>query len=69
MVASQYLIYAAIGWALAGALTAGAFLLCGIDRIEPSARRAYAFRPLLIPGMILLWPLVLFRWAALERGN
>ena len=23
---------------------------------------AYAFRPLLLPGLALLWPLVLWRW-------
>ena len=33
----------------------------------PSARGAYAFRPLLVPGLILLWPLVLWRWWMLTR--
>ena len=31
------------------------------------ARRSYAFRPLLIPGCIVLWPLVICRWVAAER--
>ncbi len=50
-------IYAAIG-----ALVAAWFLLVAIDRIDPAARDALAFRPLLIPGLVLLWPLVLLRY-------
>lgn len=50
--------YAAVGVALGLA-----FLLFGLDRIEPGARGAYAFRPLLLPGLALLWPWVLLRWA------
>ena len=47
---------------------AAAFLLGGgIERVEPAARGAYAVRPLLVPGIVLLWPLVLWRWAVLAR--
>ena len=55
------------GWI--GAAVACAFLLFGIDRVDPSARGAYAFRPLLIPGVLLLWPLVLAIWARRERSG
>jgi hypothetical protein len=55
-------IYLAIG-----ALIALVFLVIGIDRIDSAARGAYAFRPLLFPGVAVLWPLVLWRWLALER--
>lgn len=51
----------------AGLAVAAVFLLWGIDRIDPTATGAYAFRPLLIPGVVLLWPAVLLRWAWLER--
>ena len=44
-----------------GGLVAAWFLLWRIERIDPMARGAYAFRPLLIPGLVLLWPLVLWR--------
>lgn len=50
-----------------GVLVAAAFLLVGLDRVAPAARGAYAFRPLLMPGLVLLWPLVVFRWAMLLR--
>jgi hypothetical protein len=55
-------IYAAIG-----AVVALVFLVVGIDRVDPAAHGAYAFRPLLAPGIIVLWPLTLWRWLALER--
>lgn len=54
-------------YGLVGLAVALAFLLVGIDRIDAAARGAYAFRPLLLPGAVLLWPLVLGRWAMLER--
>lgn len=53
------------GWA--GTAVAVVFLLVCIDRVDDSARGAYLFRPLLIPGVILLWPIVLWRWIQLER--
>ncbi len=52
-----------------GAVVAAAFLVWGIDRVDPSANGAYAFRPLLIPGIVLLWPLVALRWVVLERAR
>lgn len=54
--------YAGIGLAISAA-----FLLFGVDRIDPDARGSYLFRILLIPGTIGLWPLVLYRWLVLER--
>jgi hypothetical protein len=62
LIIDAVLVYAVIGAALALI-----FLLWGIDRIDPAATGAYAFRPLLFPGMVLLWPLVAARWIALER--
>lgn len=54
-------------WGGAGLVVALAFLLFGIDRVDEAAHGAYAVRPLLLPGLILLWPLVLWRWAVLAR--
>ncbi len=50
-----------------GAIMAAAFLLWGIDRIDEAARGTFVFRLLLIPGVVGLWPLVVYRWVALER--
>lgn len=52
-----------------GAATALAFLGFGIDRIDESARGVWVFRPVLIPGILLIWPIVLLRWAQLERSG
>lgn len=50
-----------------GAVIAIAFLCWGIDRIDEDAHGTFVFRLLLIPGVVGLWPLVLYRWRALER--
>jgi hypothetical protein len=54
-------------WLAIGVVVGVAFLFLGIDRIDPAARGAYAFRPLLLPGLTLLWPFVALRWFALAR--
>lgn len=54
-------------YAALGGLVAIGFLGFGIDRVSPGAHGSHAFRPLLLPGLILLWPLVLWRWHALSR--
>lgn len=52
------------GWA--GLAVAAVFLTLGVGRVDDSARGAYAARIVLIPGVIVLWPVVLVRWAQLE---
>ena len=54
-------------WGAVGAAVCALFLFMGIDRVDPAARDAYAFRPLLIPGVVVIWPLVLWRWWKLEQ--
>jgi hypothetical protein len=44
-----------------GAVVAAWFLFLRIERDDAMARNAYAFRPLLVPGLVMLWPLVLWR--------
>ncbi|KIC49176.1 hypothetical protein [Tateyamaria sp. ANG-S1] len=60
------LVMAMQTWGMIGALVAALFLTVGIDRIDEDARGAYIFRPLLIPGVLLIWPLVLWRWWQIE---
>lgn len=52
-----------------GAAVAAVFLLFGLGRIDENARDAWVFRPLLIPGVLLIWPLVIWRWIILNRGE
>lgn len=56
------------GWGIVGSLVAAVFLTIGMDRIDADARGAYVFRPLLIPGILVIWPLVLWRWYLYETG-
>lgn len=53
-------------WLWAGVVVAAPFLIFGIDRIDENARGAYVFRPLLLPAILLIWPLVAWRWLTLE---
>ena len=68
MDASALIVDMARYYLMAGGVVAALFLVVGLDRIDPSARGTYAFRPLLIPGICLLWPLVIYRWLVLERA-
>lgn len=56
-------------WGSIGALVALAFLTFGMDRLDEDARGAYVFRPLIVPGILLIWPLVLWRWYILANGK
>ena len=56
-------------WLMVGGVVAAVFLTIGIDRIDEDARGAYIFRSLLVTGVLLIWPLVLWRWTVLEMGR
>lgn len=62
MTVASALISIAQTYAWIGSGVAAVFLLWGVDRIDPSARGAYLFRLLALPGVVGLWPLVLWRW-------
>ncbi len=66
---AELIFWIARAWLWAGAVVAAVFLTIGIDRIDEDARGAYVFRPLLIPGVLLIWPLVLWRWWTLEAAR
>ena len=53
----------------AGLAVAAVFLLFGLGRLDENAQDAWVFRPLLIPGVLLIWPLVIWRWIVLRRGE
>lgn len=62
------IIEIAWGYTWVGLAVAAVFLTVGIGRVSPDAVGSYVFRPLLVPGIMLLWPAVLLRWWQLERG-
>ncbi|WP_376089405.1 hypothetical protein ACE7GA_17885 [Roseomonas sp. CCTCC AB2023176] len=59
---AEIVLAAGAGYALVGLVVGVAFLLREIERAVPAARGAYAVRPLLLPGLILAWPIVVARW-------
>jgi hypothetical protein len=65
--AAMLLYHLAIGYACVGGVVALLFILFGVDRVDPASHGVLAFRPLLLPGAALLWPVVLGRWLVLER--
>ena len=46
-----------------GLCVAVSFLVLGIEAIDSAAEGSYVFRVLLLPGLVVLWPLVILRWA------
>jgi VIT1/CCC1 family predicted Fe2+/Mn2+ transporter len=59
---AHWVVEAALLYAAIGCGVAVGFLVAGIGRLDPASRGAYAFRPLLLPGLAALWPLVAWRW-------
>lgn len=68
MATAGFLVWLASGWLYVGAVVSILFLLIGIGRVDESAKGSFTFRPLLVPGILLLWPLVLWRWWQLENN-
>jgi hypothetical protein len=53
---------------LAGAVTALAFVTCGIARVLPAGTPVtLGARVLIMPGAALLWPYVLLRWVKARK--
>jgi hypothetical protein len=48
-----------------GLVFAVVFVTAGVGRVDPAARQGtWGFRVLIIPGVAVLWPLLLRRWSA-----
>lgn len=51
-----------------GALVGLAFVSVGIGRVDEAARgSSIAFRALVLPGCVALWPIVVAKWARGRR--
>lgn len=57
------LYYAFLVYCAAGALFVLPFVIFGVNAIDPEAKESgAAFRYLIAPGVIALWPLLALRW-------
>ncbi len=62
MIAGVLLILSAI-YLLCGVAFAFPFVVIGVGKIDPhAAHGTWGFRLLIVPGTILLWPLLALRW-------
>jgi hypothetical protein len=66
---AELILFLVKAWGVTGALVAVPFLTFGIDQLDEDARGAYVFRPLLIPGILVIWPFILWRWYVLAAGK
>ena len=57
------MIWLAGGYAALGIVFAVAFVIWGVERVDPAAKGTrLGFRLLILPGSATLWPLLLRRW-------
>ena len=60
---TQFLLLAVAFYLIGGFVFAIPFVCLGVGKIDPHAvHGSWGFRLLIIPGTILLWPLLAFRW-------
>ena len=68
MTCATTLVFLCKGWLMIGVLVGAAFIVFVVDRIDSAARGSYAFRLLLLPGLAILWPIVIWRSVRLLRA-
>jgi len=66
---AELVIWAASAWLIVGCAVAVIFLSFGADRLLEGAREVYVFRVLVAPGIVLIWPVVLWRWYDMRSDN
>ncbi|KZL20203.1 hypothetical protein PsAD2_01499 [Pseudovibrio axinellae] len=69
MIVGESIILIAQIYGLVGLGVALVFVTIGLGRVELAARGAFLFRLQIIPGIVLLWPIVIVRWVSLERSG
>ena len=56
-------------YSAAGFVFAMAFVVRGVERVDPAARGAgWGFRVMIVPGVAALWPWMLMKWARAMRS-
>lgn len=61
---ARIVVWIAAAYLGGGLLFALPFVLHGVERIDPVAREGtWGFRVIIVPGVMLCWPLLAHRWA------
>ncbi len=67
---AEAIVFIMVSYALLGAVFAAAFIVRGIERVDPTAHGApWSFRLLILPGAMALWPLLLSRWRRAPKSE
>ncbi len=67
--AAGWVVWGAGAYLALGVVFALLFLLRGVERLDPAVRgSSVGFRLVVLPGVVTLWPLLLWRWARGRRG-
>lgn len=65
MLVAQIIVWIATAYLGFGLLFGVAFVIAGAGRLDPHAKAGtWGFKILILPGSVLLWPLLLPRWLA-----
>jgi len=68
MAVVEWFVNGLYAYAAIGLVFAGGFISVGINRVDPVARGSgLAFRLMVLPGSVALWPMLLSRWV--RGGN
>jgi hypothetical protein len=69
MTAAELLRTAVAAYLGVGVVFGLGFVTVGVGRLDPAARgTSPAFRALILPGSVALWPLLAAQWIAAGRG-
>ena len=69
MTAALIIVWIAGVYVAVGVVVAAAALVRGLGRIDPDAEDAtWGFRMIVLPGLVLMWPLILGRMRSGERN-
>jgi hypothetical protein len=70
MVVAEVILVIALVYLLCGLAVGVPFVLSGVDRVDEAARGApLAFRLLILPGTVALWPLMVTKWIKAPRSG
>ena len=62
MTEAVWVLWVVQGWLSIGLIVGIPFVLFGVGRVDPDTKGSWTFRPLILPGVAALWPLVLLWW-------
>jgi hypothetical protein len=67
---SEILLTAAAIYLLSGFLFSIPFVIRGVDRIDENAHgSSIGFRIIIIPGVMIFWPLLFRKWMKASKAN